>query len=472
MRDPMHHSKNRIAAGRISVPVAALSLILASAAFAQRTQLKPGWNLFSPDQDVEVGKQAAVDAEKKLPMLNDRRVNDYLTQLGLRLAAKAPGAKYPYQFKAVNDMSINAFALPGGFLFVNRGTIEAADDEAQLAGVIGHEIAHVALRHGTNQASKAYIAQAPLVLLGGLGSNSVGTVLAKIGAGFTLDSVLLKYSRDAENQADIMGTQILYDCGYDPRAMEQFFEKLTAEGGSRTPQFFNSHPNPENRMEKINEEISRLGGTQPGAATDLPGFHQVRDYVRRLPQPKPAAGGSQTASAQPGTTQPGAETPPKPSSRLTDYSNDLLQLRYPDNWGRSGSDQSTTLAPDHGTVATSQGESLAYGMILSVFAPNAGQSGRFDLKEATDQLIADLQRSNPNMRVSGTSAQTRVGGEKALSTTLRNDSPVGGTETDWLVTVLRPDGLVYFIGVAPEPAYNEYRRVFQKVLDSVRYVSR
>ena len=116
----------------------------------------------------------------------------------------------------MNEKAINAFALPGGFLYVNRGLIAAADSEAQLADVLGHEIGHVALRHGTNQTSKAQIAQAPPAILAGvLGSESVGSVLAQVGAGFAVNSVLLKYSRDAGRQADIIGTHILYDGGYD-----------------------------------------------------------------------------------------------------------------------------------------------------------------------------------------------------------------------------------------------------------------
>src|SRR5947209_6862340 len=132
---------------------------------------------------------------------------------------------------------------------------------------MAHEIGHVVLRHGTNQTSKAYIAQAPVALLGGvLGSNSVGSVIAQLGLGFGANSLLLKYSRDAERQADLMGTQILYDAGYDPKAMGQFFERLEAEsksGGGSTAQFFSDHPNPENRIGSVNNEVVKLGGARP-----------------------------------------------------------------------------------------------------------------------------------------------------------------------------------------------------------------
>src|SRR2546429_1338713 len=202
------------------IVIVALILAVALGAYAadSRTKLKPGWNLFSPQQDIEMGRESAKQAEMQLLILNDRQATSYIDRLGKQFASHAPGEKYPYQFKIVNDTAINAFALPGGFIYVNRGAIEAADSENQIAGVMAHEIGHVVLRHGTNHASKAYLAQAPLAILGGvLGSNnSIGSVLAQLGIGFAANSLFLKYSRDAENQADLMGTQILHDSGYNP----------------------------------------------------------------------------------------------------------------------------------------------------------------------------------------------------------------------------------------------------------------
>src|SRR5262245_11565271 len=262
-----------------------LAFTLAVPAFADRTQLKPGFNLFSPAQDVEMGRQVSREAEAQLPIMNDRQATAYLNSLGRQLASRAPNSgQYPFQFKIVNDKSINAFALPGGFIYVNRGTFDAAANEAQLAGVIAHEIGHVVLRHGTNQASKAYAAQAPLALLGGvLGSNSVGSVIAQLGIGFGVNSLLLKNSRDAERQADLMGTQILYDAGYDPRQMAQFFERLQAESKGRAIQFFSDHPNPENRIGSVNNEVAKLGA-RSGARLDSPDFQEVKRTLASAPE--------------------------------------------------------------------------------------------------------------------------------------------------------------------------------------------
>ena len=266
--------------------VAAVSLLLAPVAWADsRTQLKPGWNMFSPQQDAEVGQQVSTDAERQLNMMNDSRVDNYLNNLGHRLSAHAPGYQFQYEYKGVNDKAINAFALPGGHIYINRGTIEAADNEAQLAAVMAHETSHVALRHGTNQASKASAAQLPLGILGALlGSNSTGAALAQLGAGFTLNSLLLKYSRTDESQADIMGTQILYDSGYDPRGMGQFLEKIQAlDQGNHRVAFFSDHPSPDGRVARVGEEVDKLGGPSNGSKTNSREFDDIKRYILSMP---------------------------------------------------------------------------------------------------------------------------------------------------------------------------------------------
>ena len=285
----MHTRPDRCVAGKPTAAAAAalLLLMLAPLALAQRTKVKPGWNLFSAQQDVEIGKEVSLQAEQQLSLLDDRKVDSYLGRLGQKLASKAPGEKYPYQFKAVNDTSINAFALPGGFLYINRGTIEAAENEAQLAGVIGHEIAHSALRHGTNQMSKATAMQLPLALLGSaVGSNSIAGLLTQVGANFGAQSILLKYSRDAERQADLVGTQILHDNNYDPRQMVEFFTKLEKESGQsggRAIEFFSSHPNPQNRITDVTAEVAKMGRRTSIYRNDTAEFREIRKYVRSLP---------------------------------------------------------------------------------------------------------------------------------------------------------------------------------------------
>jgi Zn-dependent protease with chaperone function len=467
-------SSRRGAAGSLAMVAVIISaLAMAPLGLAERTKVKPGWNVFSAQQDIEIGKETSKQAEQQLAMLNDRKVDSYLNRLGLKLAAKAPGEKYPYQFKGVNDASINAFALPGGFLYINRGTIEAAENEAQLAGVIGHEIGHVALRHGTNQMTKATAMQLPLSVLGGvMGSNSIVGLLTQVGANFGAQSILLKYSRTAENQADIIGTQILYDTNYDPREMANFFMKLEEESkqsGGRSIQFFSSHPNPENRVASVNAEVAKMGGRSASYQDDTAEFREIQRYVRSMPAAPKAQQQATTTGTSRGSTQP----PAPPSGRWQDYSNSNLSLRYPDNWKSYGQGDSFTLAPDGGLVADAKGNtSIAYGAIMAMFEPHAGSNGQIDLKSATNELISSLHNSNPDLRISKDPGKIRVGGLPALATTLINASALGGNEIDYLVTVLRPEGMIYFVFVAPEKDFAKYERTFGDMTNSIRFTQR
>jgi hypothetical protein len=330
---------------------------------------------------------------------------------------------------------------------------------------MAHEIGHVVLRHGTNQVSKAYLAQAPLSILGGvLGSNSIGSVLTQLGIGFAANSIFLKYSRDAERQADLMGTQILYDTGYDPKAMVQFFEKIQAESKGRASEFFSDHPNPENRISSVQHEIEKLGGIPARARSDSPDFHEIKDKLAGMPAP-PKAGAKAATNGRPTGNRNGK--PDQPSSRYTSYNGRDLQFRYPDNWRQYGQGSAITFAPDGGIINNG---ALAYGMMIATFEPHYDRQGQISVEDATDQLLDELRRSNPNMRITRSHERIQIGRQRGLSSELSNESPAGGRETDWVATVLRPDGtLLYFVGVAPNSDFNRYSRAFEDIIDSVRF---
>jgi Zn-dependent protease with chaperone function len=442
-----------------------LSLLLIPAAAAQRTPLKPGWNEFSPQEDITLGKRAATDAEKQLPLCNAPRVDAYLTQLGARLAQKLPtgGVQYPFEFHCVNDKAINAFALPGGYVFVNRGAIEAADNEAQLAGVMAHELSHVALRHGTNQATKAMLAETGLGIFGAVFGDTTGGALLTTLGNFTAGGVLLRYSRTAESQADVMGTQVLYDTGYDPRAMAQFFEKLETETkGKNPPEFFSDHPNPEHRVGRVDEEVEKLGGAPSNSKRDSAEFEAIKREVLALPvvkKPTPGAPGAVAA-------------PASPSRNFAEYQANSYTLKYPDNWKKypDSEGRGVSFAPEGGVLDDGSGHSaLAYGLIIGVAQAKGDTSDENALNTATSQVIQDLQKSNPSMKITRQGERLRLNGQPGLSTYLSNVSPAGGQETDWAVSVLRPEGLVYFICVAPQSAYDNYDKTFSSILDSVRF---
>jgi hypothetical protein len=432
-------------------------------ACAQRTPLKPGWNHFSPQEDITLGKRAATGAEKQLALCNAPRVDAYLTKLGMRLAQKLPtgGVQYPFEFHCVNDKAINAFALPGGYVFINRGAIEASDNEAQLAGVMAHELSHVALRHGTNQATKAMVAETGLGIFGAIFGDSTGGALLTTLGNFTAGGVLLRYSRTAESQADVMGTQVLYDSGYDPRAMAQFFEKLEAETkGKNPPEFLTDHPSPEHRVGRVDEEVEKLGGTPANAKRDSAEFEAIKREVLALPVVKRPVPGA-----------PGA-APALPSRTFAEYQSSGYTLKYPDNWKKyPDSDGSgVTFAPEHGILDDGSGHSaLAYGVIIGVAKATGDAKDENALNDSTNQVIQELQKSNPGMKIVRQGEHLRLNGQPGLSTYLTNESPAGGPETDWVISVLRPEGLVYFVCVVPQSASDNYDKTFSSILDSVRF---
>jgi len=442
-----------------------LALASLPAGADERTKIQPQWNLFSPQDDIKLGAQYSEEAEQQLPMLKDEKVNDYLNTLGKRLAQFAPGEKYPYEFKCVNVADVNAFALPGGRIYVFRGLIQAADNEAQLAGVLGHEISHVALRHGTSQVTKSIAPSVGVAVLSSvLGNNALGKLVTVAGA-FSLNSLLLKYSRTDESEADILGVQIAHDAGYDPHALADFFTVLAEEEKKMgvPPEFFSNHPSPEHRVERVNEEIQKLGGRPANAKTDSAEFREIRRYLFSLP---PAPRRIEVAETDPyGTANAGA-TPDAPSAKLQPFENDAVKLEFPSNWKSNGQGSAVTLYPEGGVARDERGNpELAYGAMVNRFEPRAGST----LESATDQLIASLRQSNPALEVHRRPEPMRLGGQRALSAYLLNDSPIKGKELIWLVATLRPDGVFYVVSVAPQADYDHYSKSFEATINSFHF---
>jgi beta-barrel assembly-enhancing protease len=256
-------------------------LLLATAIGAQVRNLKPGFNLFSPQQDVQLGQEAKAQVEKTQQILNDRRVTDYLTQLGQRLARSPRAGTFPFSYEVVKDKNINAFALPGGPVFVNTATFIAAQNEAQLAGVLAHEMSHVALRHGTHEASKGQAIQLIASLANSATGNGMLGTLARAGIGLGANSVLLHYSRDAESQADYNGALVMADAGYNPVQMANFFQLLeTRSSEGRVAQFLSDHPTPGNRVRAVQEEIQSI--PPQNYITDSPQFQNIRAIVQGI----------------------------------------------------------------------------------------------------------------------------------------------------------------------------------------------
>ena len=432
-----------------------------ASAFGQGPKFRPGFNLFSHDQDIQLGKESVAEIEKQVPLVKDPKVVQYVSTLGHRLVGFAPGnTDYPWTFKVVNSQDINAFALPGGFIYVNRGVLEAADDEAQLAGVIAHEIGHVVMRHGTHQASQAMLAQMPLAILGGvLGqSGSLTAQLAQVGIGLGVNSLMLKNSRSAESQADQVGTYILYHAGYDPHAMAQFFEIIQKKYPQRTIEFFSDHPNPENRIAKVDALIPQLGPAKQGR-TDSPEFELAKKETLALPAPPKQQPGTQSAA------QLANSPPPAPSSQFAKYRADTFAIAYPNNWKVQEGQGGVTLAPPGGVMSSPQGGwAQAYGASVSKYVPAKKGYGLID---ATNQMIEAMRQSNANLRVIEQKG-LRLRGRPALSTRMQNDSPLEGKkEIDHLITVRGRNGILSVIFVAPQSAFDSYQPTFDAMLKSL-----
>ena len=219
----------------------------------------PGNPRMTRDQQTQLGLQAAGEVYKQMPVLPDSsRETRYIQKLGKRLVATIPAEhSWPFQFHVIAQKEINAFALPGGSMFVNIGTIQAADNEAELAGVMAHEMSHVYMQHSAKQQEKASLLGGLAGIVGGIAGSMGGVwgTLAQGGIQFGAGTLMLKYSRGDESQADAVGAIILYKANYNPVALADFFEKIEAQGGSG-PQFLSDHPNPGNRRTAIEQEIA------------------------------------------------------------------------------------------------------------------------------------------------------------------------------------------------------------------------
>ena len=251
---------------RFHVAVALAAGLTVSAPAAAQTRIDADENRFSPSQDVELGRQAAAALRRELPIVRDREMENYVDRIGERLVAAIPGRlrqpQFRYTFQVVDRRDINAFALPGGPIFLNRGMLDAARNDGEVAGVIAHELSHVALRHATAQATKGQKFQFGALagqILGSVVGGRTGAVFAQ-GSQIGIGTYFLKYSREYEREADLLGVQIMARAGYDPRDMANMFQTIARRSGNGGPEWLSDHPNPANRYAAINREAALVRG--------------------------------------------------------------------------------------------------------------------------------------------------------------------------------------------------------------------
>ncbi|HEX7335276.1 MAG TPA: M48 family metalloprotease [Pyrinomonadaceae bacterium] len=445
--------------------------VMPFSALAQ-TQIKYHSNKYSVQDDVKLGRQAAQEVEAQLPLLRDEQIRGYVENVGRRLVTNIPSQfqhrEFDYYFKVVNARDINAFALPGGPMYVNRGMIEAARTEGEMAGVMAHEIAHVALRHGTAQATKGQ-KYGTLAAIAGI----AGTIFGGQGVGQLAQApfavYMLKFSREYETEADILGAQIMAAAGYDPRDLANMFRTLEQQGGGGGG-FLSDHPSPSDRYARINREAQYLRVNPSG--NDSREFARVQARLRGQGSAPTMAEIQRSGQRYPTGESTGyPSNPPSgrveyPSSRYQSYNifNGGVQVSIPNNW-RQINDQSTIWFVPEGAYGQYNGQAVfTHGTSFGV-----AQTSNRNLQRATEELINSLAQGNSNLRMSGGYQRTTMSGRNALFATLGNRNEATGRPeiVRVITTQLRNGQLFYMIAVAPQNERN-FETAFNTIMRSVR----
>jgi predicted Zn-dependent protease len=458
--------------GLTVLTLALMMFVLPLASFGQ-TRISMPKNSYKIQDDVRLGQQAAAEVERQMPILNDAEATRYIQQVGQRLVNAIPQQfqqpAFNYRFQIVNARDINAFALPGGPMYVNRGMIEAARSEGEMAGVMAHEIAHIALRHGTSQATKQrnplnQIGTIGLILGGAILGGEQGAQLGALGA----QAWMTSYSRDYEEKADILGAQIMANAGYDPRDLANMFRTIEQQsGGARGPEFLSSHPNPANRYETINREAQLLRVNNPVQNTAQ--FDRVQNRLSRQPRAQtmeeiarsqqngqgqagqnPTAGGRYSSRVQ------------YPSTRTQVYTGgNWLQINVPSNWRAFETQESVQFAPE-GAYGDN---GITHGALVGVTQARSNNLG-----QATQDYVNSVIQSNNYLRQTQDFSRTTIAGRQGYATVLIGRSPITGRNEVATVytTQLRNGGLLYFVMVAPEDEAGAYNNAFRTMLRSIR----
>jgi beta-barrel assembly-enhancing protease len=458
----------------------------------------PGKVSVSRDQQQQLGLEATGEVYKQMPVLPENSSEtQYVRRLGQRLVATIPSeTSWPFEFHVIPQKEINAFALPGGEMFVNVGTITAANNEAQLAGVMAHEMAHVYMQHSAKQMVKAqWLGLIGLAgeLVGGLKGGTVGS-LGKLGAQITGGLFMMKYSRSDENQADAVGAIVLYKAGYNPQALADFFNTLQAQGG-RGPQFLSDHPNPGNREAAIQKQIQ--GWPAKSYQTSSPEFASARQHATgikvytaeeiakgaksgqwaSLNQKNGAVFKSSGTGAASTAASSGTNTVSLrdvlPSSRMILSDLGLMKIVRPDNWDVIAPQQqgsSVIIAPRAGVLADN---GFGYGATIATIVISRKNA---TIDQATAEIVSNLQNSQNGMNTVGSPTSINVAGVRGRSVFMQSTSPFvdargqSQKERDWLITIPGQDGsFFYIVFVAPESEFGKFKPTFDRMLKSVQF---
>lgn len=444
--------------------------VLPLAALAQ-TDVRMPKNKYKLQDDIKIGNEASQQVEQQFPILNDAQAEAYITRVGDRLVAAIPPqfkhSEFDYRFKVVNASDINAFALPGGPMYVNRGMIESAKNEGEMAGVMAHEISHVALRHATAQQTKL---NNPLNQILGIGAILGGAILggqtgAQLGQMIVAGS-FLRYSREYETQADILGARIMANAGYDPHDLANMFRTIANESGSgRNPEWLSSHPDPGSRYENINREAQYLNiSSDPIKVTR--DFARVQERLRAMPKARSMAeiekdvkngqGSSPTAGGR------YSSSVPYPSSRTRVFqSGSWIRMNVPNNWREFAGQSEVTFAPEGGYGD----QGITHGAMVGIYRSRGGS-----LSQATQEYVKGILESNAYLRQQSGYSQAYVAGRQGYTTLLSGRSNVTGrTENVTIYTAPMQSGdILYVAAVVPADESYRYSSAFRNLVSSIR----
>jgi predicted Zn-dependent protease len=452
-------------------------LMMPLLAFGQ-TRISMSKNKYKIQDDVKLGQQAAAEVEQQMPILNDYEASRYIQDVGRRLVNAIPSQfqhpEFRYTFKVVNARDINAFALPGGPMYINRGMIEAARNEGEMAGVMAHELSHVALRHGTAQATKM---NNPLNQILGIGAVLGGAVLggqqgAQLGQIFA-QGYFTRFSREYETQADILGSQIMAQAGYDPRDLANMFKTIERQGGSGTPEFLSSHPSPANRYATIEREAAMLRVSNPIGRTAqfertqsqlrgmgrAPSMQEIAQNAQRYPQGQGRGGNGQQNPMANGRYSNRVQYP---SQQMRIFNGGGIQLNVPNNWQQFQQSQTEIwFAPDGAYGA----QGITHGALVGL-----SQSRTNNIDQATQDYVEGILQGNNYLRQTSNYERVNIGGRQGYATVLSGRSNLTNRNemTTVYTTQLRNGNLFYIVTVSPENEASNYNYAFRNMIRSLR----
>ncbi len=457
--------------------VLAVTLAIALATEVSAKNIPPPRNDFSPVEDVELGRDAATEVRRQIAVLGDPLVNEFIQECARRLVEAIPPSlrqtAFLYSFDIMNVTEIASFALPGGPVFISHGMIQTVRSEGELAGVIAHELSHVALRHGTAQVTAGSTFQIGAITgmdIGAVITRSSGHGILAQGSSFAASSYFLKYGYEFERQADRLATQMMAGAGYDPRDLVSLRETIQGAGAGRGgPRWLRSHPNPN----VLDDEPSRdklfrgAAGRLPvdGPQTPSQQFDVMQARIRAMPVDK----ARHRDGAFPVGTAGGFGVAPSGESRIM-AAGDSLMLSVPANWNRVPASNTVTFAPKGAFLNTLRGAmGVTHGVQVGIARSLTG-----DLQADTQALLQTFSHTNPHLVWTPPFQRTSMAGRTGLTITFSNVSErTGDFEQVSLVTVHLPGGsFLYLIGLSPLDEAGIYRNAFNHVRESVQIVNR